>query len=60
MSEALASIEVLMAILCAVSANEASVYGSFEFTHCKEQWLKRVVGIPFPNGVPSYDTIRWY
>ena len=47
-----------MVVLCAVSANETSVYGIFEFARCKEKWLKEVVGIPFPNGIPSYDTIR--
>ena len=35
-----------------------SVYGISEFARFKEKWLKEVAGIPFANGLPSYDTIR--
>ena len=59
MSEAFASIEVLMVVLCAVSANEKECLWYFwSQARCKEKWLKEVVGIPFPNGIPSYDKIR--
>ena len=35
-----------------------SIYGISEFARFKEKWLKEVAGIPFANGLPSYDTIR--
>ena len=41
MSEAFASIEVLMVVLCAVSANEKECLWYFwSQARCKEKWLK--------------------
>ena len=48
-----------MVVLCAVSANEKKCLWYFRrLARCKEKWLKEVVRIPFPNSIPSYDTIR--
>ena len=42
--------------MCGVSAGERSIYGIREFARLKEQWLKAVIGLKLPNGLPSYDT----
>jgi len=46
--------------MCGVSAGERSIYGirEFEFARFKEQWLKDVIGLKLPAGLPSYDTVR--
>ena len=50
--------EILTVVMCGVSAGEMSIYGIREFARLKESWLKEVVGLQLPNGLPSYDTLR--
>ena len=50
--------EILMVVMCGVSAGERSIYGIREFARLKEQWLRDVIGLKLPNGLPSYDTVR--
>ena len=50
--------EILTVVMCGVSAGERSIYGIREFARLKEQWLKDVIGLKLPAGLPSYDTIR--
>ena len=50
--------EILTVVMCGVSAGERSIYGIREFARLKEQWLRDVIGLKLPNGLPSYDTVR--
>ena len=50
--------EILTVVMCGVSAGERSIYGIREFARLKEQWLRNVIGLKLPNGLPSYDTVR--
>lgn len=50
--------EILTVVMCGVSAGERSIYGIREFAWLKEQWLRDVIGLKLPNGLPSYDTVR--
>nr|WP_314991883.1 ISAs1 family transposase [uncultured Treponema sp.] len=50
--------ELLTVAMCGVSAGERSIYGIREFARRKEQWLKDVIGLKLPAGIPSYDTVR--
>ena len=50
--------EILTVVMCGVSAGERagerSIYGIREFARLKEQWLRDVIGLKLPNGLPSY------
>ena len=35
-----------------------SILGILRIAKCKEQWLRDKVKLGFPNGFPSYDTVR--
>lgn len=50
--------EILTVVMCGVSAGEMSIYGICAFAKIKELWLKEVVGLQLPHGLPSYDTVR--
>ena len=50
--------EILTVVMCGVSAGERSIYGIRAFARLKEQWLRKVIGLKLPNGLPSYDTVR--
>ena len=50
--------EILMVVMCGVSTGERSIYGIGAFVRLKEQWLRDVIGLRLPNGLPSYDTVR--
>lgn len=50
--------EILMVVFCGVSAGETSINGILAFARCKKQWLMDKANLTFPNGLPSYDTIR--
>ena len=46
--------EILTVVMCGVSAGERSIYGIREFARLKEQWLRDVIGLKLPAGLPSY------
>lgn len=50
--------EIMMVVMCGVSAGEMTVHGIYTFSKIKENWLKKATNLKFPNGLPSYDTIR--
>lgn len=50
--------EIMMVVMCGVSVGEMSIYGIRKFAQIKEKWLKEATNLEFPNGLPSYDTIR--
>jgi len=50
--------EILMVVFCSVSAGETSINGILAFARCKKRWLMDKANLTFPNGLPSYDTIR--
>jgi len=50
--------EIMTVVMCGVSAGEMTVHGIYTFAKIKEGWLKKSTGLKFPNGLPSYDTIR--
>ena len=50
--------EILMVVMLSVVANGKSILDILEIARCKEQWLRDKVNLTFPNGFPSYDTVR--
>lgn len=50
--------EIMMVVMCGVSAGEMTVHGIYTFAKIKKEWLATATGLTFPNGLPSYDTIR--
>lgn len=50
--------EIMMVVMCGVSAGEMTVHGIHAFAEIKKEWLKKATGLTFENGLPSYDTIR--
>ena len=50
--------EILMVTMCGVAANGKSILEILEIASCKEQWLTDKLKLDFPNGFPSYDTVR--
>jgi len=50
--------EIMMVVMCGVSAGEMTVHSIYTFAKIKEKWLKAATGLPFANGLSSYDTIR--
>ena len=50
--------EILMVTMCGVAANGKSILEILEIASCKEQWLRDKLKLDFPNGFPSYDTVR--
>lgn len=50
--------EILIVVMCGVSAGESAIYGIYTFSEIKENRLPEKVGLKLPNGLPSYDPIR--
>ena len=46
--------EILIVVMCGVSAGESAIHGIYAFSEIKE----KKVGLKLPNGLPSYDPIR--
>ena len=46
--------EILMVVMCGVAAGGKSILDILSIAGCEEQKVK----LDFPNGFPSYDTIR--
>lgn len=50
--------EIMIAVMCGMSAGEMSVYGIQKFAKIKEKRLKEVTKLKYENRRPSYDTVK--
>ena len=50
--------EILMVVMCGVAAGGKSILDILTIARCEEKWLRDKVKLDFPNGFPSYDTVR--
>lgn len=50
--------DMLVIALCATICGAESYYDFETFGQCREEWLKRFLGLELPNGIPSHDTFN--
>ena len=50
--------DMLVIALCATICGADSYYDFQLFGECREEWLKKFLGLELPNGIPSHDTFN--
>ena len=50
--------DMLVIALCATICGADSYYDFEHFGRCREDWLKKFLGLELPNGIPSHDTFN--
>ena len=47
-----------MVVMCGVAVGGKSILDILTIARCEEKWLRDKVKLDFPNGFPTYDTVR--